>query len=37
MSGIPSKRDSGYTLVEVLVAMTVVSILAAIAIPRSST
>jgi type IV fimbrial biogenesis protein FimT len=34
MSGIPSKqRDSGYTLVEVLVAMTVVSILAAIAIP----
>jgi type IV fimbrial biogenesis protein FimT len=34
MSGIPSKqRDSGYTLVEVLVAMTVVAILAAIAIP----
>jgi type IV fimbrial biogenesis protein FimT len=34
MSEIPSKaRDSGYTLVEVLVAMTVVSILAAIAIP----
>src|SRR5882672_8009034 len=34
MSGIPSKqRDSGYTLVEVLVAMTIVSILAAIAIP----
>ncbi len=34
MSGIPSRqRDSGYTLVEVLVSMTVVSILAAIAIP----
>jgi type IV fimbrial biogenesis protein FimT len=34
MSEIPSRpRDSGYTLVEVLVAMTVVSILAAIAIP----
>ena len=34
MSGIPSKqRDSGYTLVEILVSITVVSILAAIAIP----
>ena len=34
MSGIPSKqRDSGYTLVEILVSIAVVSILAAIAIP----
>ena len=34
MSGIPSKqRDSGYTLVEILVSITIVSILAAIAIP----
>jgi type IV fimbrial biogenesis protein FimT len=34
MSGIPSKqRDSGYTFLEVLVTLTIISILAAIAIP----